>query len=196
VKTPQQLVDLYYKSVGRNAVLLINMPPNRKGLISKPDIRSLTTFHSIIKETFAHNLAKDAVVFSSSKYKKSPQFDGQNIVDDQPQDSFWAAGANDEKPVLIIQLKKFETFDRIELQEPIKYGQRIGSFVIQAMVNSKWRDIAQGSTIGYKRLLRIQSVTTNQLRIRFLSYNNIPALSNFGLFKASKREKMTEHSKQ
>ncbi|HKJ47365.1 MAG TPA: alpha-L-fucosidase [Balneolales bacterium] len=188
VKTPQQLVDLYYKSVGRNAVLLINMPPNRKGLISKADIKSITTFHSIIKETFAHNLAKDAVVFGSSKYRKSPRFDGQNIVDGKPQNSFWAAAANDEKPMLVIQLKKFETFDRIELQEPIKYGQRIGAFVVQALINSKWRDIAQGTTIGYKRLFRIHSVTTNELRIRFLSFNNIPALSNFGIFKASIKE--------
>jgi alpha-L-fucosidase len=195
VKTPQQLVDLYYKSVGRNAVLLLNLPPNRHGLISSQDIKSLKAFHSIIQETFAHNLANGAIAFSSSKYNKSRQYDGQNILDHQPQKSFWAANPKDRKPMLTIQLKKFKSFNRIELQEPIKYGQRIGAFVVQAMINSKWRDIAQGTTIGYKRLIRINSVTTNLVRIRFLSYNNTPALSNFGLFKASKREKMPEHSK-
>lgn len=188
VKTPQKLVDLYYKSVGRNGVLLINLPPNRKGLISKPDIKSIETFHSIIKETFAHNLAKDATVQSSSEYKNSREFSGQNILDDKPQNSFWAANASDNKPELTIKLKTTETFDRIELQEPIKYGQRIGAFAVQAFLKGRWQDIAQGTTIGYKRLLRIQPVSTRVVRIRFLSYNNIPALSNFGLFKASSRE--------
>lgn len=184
------MVDLYYKSVGRNAVLLINLPPNRKGLISKEDVKSIETFHSIIKETFAHNLAKNAAVLSSSTYKRSSQFAGKNIIDNKPQSSFWAAGANDVKPMLTLQLQNFETFNRIELQEPIKYGQRIGAFVIQALVKGHWQNIAQGTTIGYKRLLRIPTVTTNKVRIRFLSFNNIPALSNFGLFKASKREEL------
>jgi len=192
VKSPQKLVDIYYKSVGRNGVFLINLPPNKKGLISKPDIKSIEEFHSIIKETFAHNLAKNAIVFSTSKYKNSHQFAGNNIVDNEPQKSFWAASPSDHKPMLTIQLSKFQTFDRIELQEPIKYGQRIGAFAVQAFLNGRWQDIANGTTIGYKRLLRIHPVTTNQIRILFLSYNNTPALSNFGLFKASKRETISK----
>jgi len=190
VRTPQNLVDLYYKSVGRNGVLLLNFPPNKQGLISKPDIKSLKEFHAILNETFAHNLAMNGKVEVSSEYNNSDQFSGRYILDGEPQDSFWAADPSDSNPMLTINLDKPATFDRIMLQEPIKYGQRIGAFAIQAFMDGRWQDIAGGTTIGYKRLLRIKTVTASKIRIIFLSYNNTPALSNFGLFKASPLEVM------
>ncbi len=188
VKSPQELVDLYYKSVGRNGVLLLNLPPNKEGLISAPDIKSVKEFHAILEATFAHNLAQTGNVKPSSIYRNSNQFAGERILDKKPEDTFWAADPSDNKPSLTIDMPKPVTFDRIMLQEPIKYGQRIAAFAVQAFMDGRWQDIAGGTTIGYKRLLRIKPVTASQVRIIFLSYNNTPALSNFGLYKASPLE--------
>jgi len=188
VKSPQELVDLYYKSVGRNGVLLLNLPPNKEGLISAPDIKSVKEFHAILQATFAHNLAQTGNVKPSSIYRNSNQFAGERILDKKPEDTFWAADPSDNKPVLTIDMPKPVTFDRIMLQEPIKYGQRIAAFAVQAFMDGRWQDIAGGTTIGYKRLLRIKPVTASQVRIIFLSYNNTPALSNFGLYEASPLE--------
>lgn len=195
VKSPQQLVDIYYKSVGRNGVMLLNLPPNKQGLISKPDSESVVRFHKILEQTFAHNLAKGSTVAASSVYKNNARFNGTNILDNKPLDTFWAASSKDEHPILTVHLTKTVTFDRIMLQEPIKYGQRIGGFAVQGYISGRWQDIADGTTIGYKRLLRIHPVHTDRVRIIFLSYNNTPALSNFGLFKASPEESMVKISR-
>ena len=74
------------------------------------------------------------------------------------------------------------------IQEPVRFGQRISGFTIEAFSDSKWETIASGTTIGYKRLLRIKTVTASKVRLVINGANNIPAISNFGLFKASSRE--------
>jgi alpha-L-fucosidase len=76
-------------------------------------------------------------------------------------------------------------FDRILLQEPIRLGQRICSFDIQVLRPGGWQTIASGTSIGYKRLLRITPIAGSKLRINIRDANNTPALSNFGLYKAS-----------
>jgi alpha-L-fucosidase len=74
------------------------------------------------------------------------------------------------------------------LQEPIHLGQRIAEFVIEARIGGEWESIARGTTIGYKRLLRIPMVAADRVRIVIQRANNVPALSNFGLFRASVSE--------
>lgn len=187
VKTPQQLVDLYYQSVGRNGTFLLNLPPDRRGLIHENDVESLKEFKSILDETFRVNLAAGAHTRSSSQWAKHRKFSAANLTDADLQ-SYWAAKAGDAQPVLTINLGKPTTFDRIMLQEPIRLGQRIGKFTVEARIGKKWQTIAEGSTIGHKRLIRVEPVTTGKLRVKIQQANNTPALSNFGLFKASSRE--------
>lgn len=187
VKTPQQLVDLYYKSVGRNSVLLLNMPPDTNGLIPEHDAEVLRTFRSILQETFRHNLATGAVVTATSQYKHHPNFAPSHVADGKDT-TFWAAADNTGKPEIELTLPTASAFDRILLQEPIWLGQRISAFEVDAMVNGTWNTIARGTTIGYKRLLRIPPTTSEKIRIRILASNNIPALSEIGLYKASPEE--------
>jgi alpha-L-fucosidase len=187
VKTPQQLVDLYYQSVGRNGTFLLNLPPDRRGLIHENDVASLKEFRSILDETFHVNFALDAKVRAYSQWAKQPKFSAANLTDDDPQ-SYWAAKKGDDEPTLTIDLKRPVTFDRIMLQEPIWLGQRVAKFTIEVRIGKQWQQIADGTTIGNKRLLRIAPTTASKVRIKILQANNIPALSNFGLFKASSRE--------
>jgi alpha-L-fucosidase len=181
VKSPQQLVDIFYKSVGRNAILLLNLPPDRRGLIHETDVQHLQTFRSILNETFQNNLVKGAKISVNSGSE------AHRILNDDPTD-FWIANAKARTAEVVLTFNNPITFDRISLQEPIRYGQRTGKFNIRGEINGTWQDLAQGTTIGYKRLLRIAPVTVSKLKIQILEANNTPALSNVGLYKASPRE--------
>ena len=195
VKSPQQLIDIYYKSVGRNGVLLLNLPPDKRGLIHENDVANLKAFRQILDETFATNLARNASVSASSYRSNNEKFSADHIADDD-QDSYWAAADDDQSVELIIELPDAVTFDRIMLQEPIAYGQRISRFhILVENEEQEWLVVAEETTIGYKRLLRIDPVTTSRVKIRLLEANNTPAISNFGLFLSSKGESNTGDDK-
>ncbi|MCK4772432.1 MAG: alpha-L-fucosidase [Candidatus Latescibacteria bacterium] len=185
VKSPQELLNVYYRSVGRNGVLLLNIPPDQRGLFHERDVEVLREFRRILDETFAENLAASKPVVADTQWRRHPKFAPSNLVDDDL-DSYWAAGENARGANLEIDLGDAVFFDRIMLQEPIRFGQRISEFEIQARVNGEWISIVHGTTIGYKRLLRIPEIEADRIRILILESNNVPALSNFGLFRASK----------
>jgi alpha-L-fucosidase len=187
VKTPAQLVDLYYKSVGRNAIFLLNIPPNRDGLFESNDVASLKEFKSILDETFATNLASNAIVKVSNVRMKAADFAGKNITDNNSQ-TFWAVDDDQTSAFFEVTLPSVQTFDRLLLQEPIRYGQRISKFEVQAWVGQQWRTISTGSTIGYKRLLRFDAVKSNKIKVLITEFNHAPAISNFAVYKASSKE--------
>lgn len=187
VKSPQQLVDIYYKSVGRNGTLLLNIPPTPEGLFHPTDIAHLKAFREIIDETFARDLAAGAEVSADGVRAKHPRFSPQNLTDGDPQ-SYWAAPDEATTATLEIALGEATRFDRIVLQEPIRFGQRIARFAVDAEVDGGWQEIASATTIGYKRILRIPPVTSAKVRIRLLESLYPPALSTLSLYKASKKE--------
>lgn len=187
VKSPQQLVDIFYKSVGRNGTLLLNLPPDRRGLIHENDVAALKEFRSILDETFAENLALGATATADNQRLDHPYFSPQNLLDGDNA-TYWATDDGLTSASLEIDLGKSVTFDRVMLQEPIRFGQRISSFRVEVEQNSEWQEIAQGTTIGFKRLLRIPEVEAQKLRIVIEEALDVPALSSFGLFKASQRE--------
>jgi alpha-L-fucosidase len=187
VKTPQELVDIYYKSVGRNGVLLLNIPPDRRGLFHDQDNKVLKKFKEILDETFEVNLAKRKKVKSSNYRLNHEKFSPANILDDD-NSTYWATDDNILEATLEIDLEAEVLFDRIMIQEPIRFGQRISEFTVECYVEKEWITIARGTTIGYKRLLRVQPIKTRKVRLIITKSNNIPAISNFGLYKASKEE--------
>ncbi|MCE1197627.1 MAG: alpha-L-fucosidase [Marinilabiliales bacterium] len=181
VKTPAQLVDLYYKSVGRNAVFLLNIPPNRDGLFADKDVANLKKFRQILDNTFKNNLIAGAKVTASSSAAGS---DPSRVTDHRP-DTYWKAGSADQPVSLEIPLDATKKFDRILLQEPVSEGQHIASFDIQILRAKGWQTIAAGTSIGYKRLLRITPITGSRLRLNIRQSREAPALSEIGLFKAA-----------
>jgi len=191
VKTPQELLEVYYRSVGRNCVLLLNIPPDGRGLFHENDVAALRDFRRILDETFAVNLAAHKPVVADNHRHGDDHFSPSNIVDDDL-DSYWAADDGFRRATLEIDLGEATLFDRVMLQEPIRFGQRISAFAVEARVGGEWIPVAAATTIGYKRLLRIDPVEADRVRIVIEETNNVPALSNVGLFRAAEGEASSE----
>jgi alpha-L-fucosidase len=187
VKSPQELLEVYYRSVGRNCVLLLNIPPDKRGLFHENDVEVLREFSRILNETFAVNLATAKEVTADNHRHLHPKFAPGNLTDNDT-DSYWATDDGVLEATLEVDLGRSIYFDRIMLQEPIRFGQRISEFAIDVRVDGEWIEISSGTTIGYKRLLRIVGVEADRVRIRIERANNAPALSHLGLFRASLRE--------
>jgi alpha-L-fucosidase len=169
VKTPQQLIDIYFSSVGRNGVLLLNVPPNKDGLISYNDVVNLTEMKRGLDETFKINFAANALTKSTTmKTNKS---------------SYWTTANKQDTASIIFNLQKLETFNVAMLQEEIRVGQRIEKFYLESWDGSKWNRFCEGTTVGYKRLLRFEQVKTDRVRLVIEKSRMNPTISNFGLFK-------------
>ncbi len=191
VKTPQQLVDIYYKSVGRNALLLLNLPPDQRGIIHEIDVAALSTFKQIIDETFANNLALGAEANANNYRMKHKKFGPQHVLDEDL-NTYWATDDAVFPATLNLKLPKAVSFDRILLQEPIHLGQRVSEFRLEIKGSQGWETVFQGTTIGYKRILRIKPVHSDQIRLSITQANNTVALANFGLYLSSNRESIVK----
>lgn len=170
VKTGKQLVDLYYQSVGRNSLLLLNIPPNKKGLFNAEDTKQLYAFRAILNETFKTNLGN--------------QINDSKLTDHQLQ-TYTVVKPGQQ---LDINLGNAVTFDRTLLQENITNGQRNEEILLEYQQGNAWKKLAQTTTIGYKRLLRHDPVTTSRLRITVLKAKLPVQLAELGLYKASAKE--------
>jgi len=180
LKSLEHLVDIYYKSVGRNSVLLLNVPPNDRGLISKPDIRRLREFRDAIDRTFAVNLAqgKPAVAKNAAE-----GFPGSNAVDGN-RETYWATEEGVTSSCLEVDLGAPTTFNVAMVQEYIPLGQRVERYKIEAWWGPRWKEIARGTTIGHKKLDRFPDVTAQKVRLAIISSQESPLIRSFGLFRA------------
>jgi alpha-L-fucosidase len=157
VRSPSGLMDLYFTSVGRNSVLLLNIPPNRQGLISDADIRSLRGWRRRMDSTFGVDLAVGAFRRDSGMTTE---------IDFRGEGGGYAP-----------------TFDVLLLQEDIRQGQRVEQFVFEVEDHGDWVQVASGTTIGYKRLLRFPPVTARRVRLRILSSRSGALIAKIGLYK-------------
>jgi alpha-L-fucosidase len=183
VKTPQQLMDLYYKSVGRGANLDLGISPNREGLLDEVDQRALAGFGKILKTTFAVNLANGAKFEASNiRGNNKPKY-GPQLLTDSDRYSYWATDDEVTSAELIVNLKGSKTFNIIRLRENIKLGQRIEGVSVDTMKDGRWVELVKATSIGANRLLRLpKAITTNKLRLTILKSPASIALSDFGLF--------------
>ena len=163
VKTPYRLFDIYCNSVGKNGVLLLNIPPDMRGLINEKDIESLTGFNNILTNTFNVNLLDNALVM---------QFENTSLE-----------GLTENALILEFILPETITFDLLQLQEDIKVGQRIESFKLEYKEEDTWKEITRGTTVGYKRILRFDSVSARHVRLTIETSRLNPTLSKIGLYK-------------
>lgn len=182
VKTLDHLLDIYYKSIGRNSVLLLNLPPDTRGLIHENDVERLIEFRNAIDETYAHDLSDGASARASEVRGNDDTFAASRVLDDDPH-TYWAVDDGQEQGVLEITLPQARTFDVVLLQEPIELGQRVAEFHVEAKIDGEWEKIAEGTTIGYKRLLRIEPVTASAIRVSITKSRGCPLIHTVGLFK-------------
>lgn len=164
VKTPEQLVDLYYRNVGHNGTFLLNFPVDREGRIHKTDSINAVTFHQIIQKELANDLLKGLKATVSNSRKG---YSAKALTDDN-YDSYWATEEGVTSATIEYQLGKEEKINRMMLQEYIPLGQRVKSFTVEYLSDGQWLQIQpneETTTIGYKRLLRFPTIQTRQLRI-------------------------------
>ena len=184
VKTPYQLLDLYYQSVGRGADLDLGIAPDRRGLISTNDVNALKAFGDLLKQTFTFNLAKGAKFTASNIRGNNKLKYGPARLVDNDRYTYWATNDNVTTPQLIVDLGTQKTFNVIRLRENIKLGQRISSFTVDAWQNGTWKQVGSGTSIGANRLIRLQqNVVTSKVRLSVTGSGAVIALGDFGLFK-------------
>jgi alpha-L-fucosidase len=181
VKTGADLVDLYYRSVGRNGNMLLNLAPDTRGLIPDDQIASLEIMARVKNQTFAHDLSAGATITADSS---APSHLPGNALD-KNLDTWWEAAPGQLHPTLTLTLPSPRTFDVLMLQEAMDHrGQRIESFTVDAWEGAAWKPVDRQTTIGHKRLLRWDTpVTTDRIRIHIQEARLEPALAEIGLFK-------------
>ena len=181
MKTPEQLVDIFYKSVGRNATFLLNFPVDREGRVNAIDSANAVRFRQIIDAEFKTNLLRKAKVTASSERGKS--FSAKKLNDGK-WDTYWATPDGIDTGSVTFTFTKPTKVNRLLLQEYIPLGQRVKSFVVEVLVDGEWSQIDPGEpfgNIGYKRILRFPTVEAKAIRVGInesrgpLCINNIEA---------------------
>jgi len=159
VKSLAHLLDIYHRSVGRNSLLLLNVPPDSRGLLHEQDVARLRELRAAIDATYATDLTR---VLSGEG------------------DSGW--NAPEEQAMLELELGADRTFDRLLLQEDIEQGQRVEGFVLEAWHDGGWKPVVRGGCIGYKRLERFGRVTASRVRLCVEQSRGPARLKRLGLF--------------
>jgi len=181
-KTPAQLLDIYYNSVGRSASLDLGIAPMPSGELHPDDIKSLREFGNILKQTFSLNLATGAKIKASNVRGKNAKYAPDNLVDEDRY-SYYATDDSVTNADLVFELKNKSRFNVIRLRENIKLGQRIEAVTVDAWIDNSWKQIGQATSIGGNRLIRLNKYfESDKVRLRILKSPVCIALSDFGLF--------------
>lgn len=181
VKTLPELLEIYYQSIGQNSSLLINFPVDTRGLIPDSDVEVIHELAAKVKEDFELNLATGAKVSASSN--RGAGYAG-NLLLDGNYSSYWAAAAGQTSATVEIDFGKEVAFNRVKIQEYVNLGQRVSAFTIEKEVEGKWLPLAQGTTIGYTRILRIPDTQAQKIRINFLEAKGEPLIAELGVYAA------------
>ncbi|MCK4998141.1 MAG: discoidin domain-containing protein, partial [Anaerohalosphaera sp.] len=183
VKSLEHLLDIYYGSTGGNSVLLLNAPPDRRGLLHANDVKRLKELGDVLRGTFRENLASGAKAKASAVLNDDKTFSAANTVDGSEQ-TCWTPGQIMPVANIEYDLGTPQTFNRAMIQEHIKLSQRIESFTLEALVDGKWKQIAASTTVGFKRLLRFPDITAQKVRLQITQSRLSPMISEFGLYHA------------
>ena len=181
VRSPENLMELYYSSVGRNSNLLLNVPPDRRGLLHEKDIKSLLGFRELLKKEFETDLAKGKEVVATSFRGKG--YEASNVNDRNPE-TYWTTNDLQTAGDIIINLGSEMEVNRILLQEYIKLGQRVQEFKVSAISNGDWKPLIDGTTIGYKVIRKFSVIKTSKIKITISKSKACPVISNVELYRS------------
>jgi alpha-L-fucosidase len=179
VKTPQKLFDIYLSSVGRGSVLLLNVPPDQRGLFHERDIKSLYGFRNLLQRELGRNRALNASASASNV--RGNAFAASNVTDNN-NDTYWATNDEVTAGFLEINLGKVQTVKYILLQEYIQLGQRVKAFDVEVWTDDAWHKVASATTIGYKRILKLTPVQTGRVRVNITASKACPVISNVAIY--------------
>lgn len=181
VRTPENLMKLYLESVGRGSNLLLNFPPDRRGLVHENDIQSLMKWKKELDRTFAVNHAAGKKASADTYRGKSKTYAANNVTDGN-KETYWTTDDGVNNGVLEIDLGNNRQVNFILLQEYIKLGQRVKSFTVDIWKDNSWKQAANETTVGYKRIVRIDPVETRKIRINIIDSKACPLISNVEIY--------------
>jgi alpha-L-fucosidase len=183
VKTPEQLLKIYYESVGRGANLLLNLPPDRRGLIHENDVASLREFRRRVDAIFKTDLARGAKA-TATNHRGSQRSYAPGLLTDGKPGTCWATDDGVTTASATLEFKQPVRFDHVVLQEYLGLGQRVTAWSVEAEVDGRWQAIGDGATIAHKRILRCAPVTASRIRLNILQARGCPMISSFGIYLA------------
>ena len=188
-KTMEELSDMYFNSVGHNATLLLNVPPNNQGTVDEAILKRVEEFGKNIKESFDENLAKaeGASVKVSSVRGNAQTYKPGNMIDEND-DTYWTTDDGTKSGEILIDLGKETKFDVVSIEEAIQNGQRINNYKIEYRNGDSgaWTLLEEGKTIGAKRLCRTSETTARQIKITVgTTDGKVPMISEVGVYKTT-----------
>jgi alpha-L-fucosidase len=181
VKSPEKLFDIYLTSVGRGSTLLLNVPPDRRGLIHEKDVAALQGWRKMLNEEFKTNYAAQAETKATNVRGESEAYTGNNVVDGK-KETYWSTNDDVKSASIEINFKEAKPVKYVVLQEFIQLGQRVKSFSVEAHVNNEWKKISEGTTIGYKRILKFDPVETTSVRVNITDSKACLVISNVEIY--------------
>ena len=184
VRSPDDLMELYFSSVGRNAGLLLNVPPTKSGLLHESDVRSLATFGQRLRSLIATDLAASAQVRAGSAADR--RHPAPSVIDPDI-DTHWVGGSSSRDTWISLSWTTPVTFDTICIQEAIAHGQHIAEHSVQVLDGDRWTALVSGTTIGHKRLHRVPPTRTTRVRLRIDSSLDAPRISRVAVYDSGGR---------
>lgn len=181
VKTLDQLLDIYYASVGLGCNLLLNIPPDRRGLIHENDVARLQELGRVLRETFKTDLARGRAATADCVRGEGTRF-GAQLLTDGDRGTYWAAPDDARQAVLEVDLGQAVELDRVRIQEHLPLGQRVAEFTVEARVDGRWQELGRGLTIGPRRILRTPRVTADRVRVNLTRCLACPTLSSIEVY--------------
>jgi alpha-L-fucosidase len=181
VKSRDHLMEIFFQSVGRNSVLLLNVPPNDRGLLSDPDVEALRAFRREVDRTFAVDLARGRPIVAGSS---APGTSAAAVVDGRAE-TFWSPAGDDRRPWLEVDLGAPVACGVSVLQERIAEGQRVAGYRLEALAENGWTTIVEGTTIGQKKIDRFPEVRAGRMRLSLREWRDTPQIVSLGLFEAT-----------
>lgn len=182
VKSASQLMELYFNSVGRSTNMLLNVPPDPRGIIHENDARALREWTAIMQATFGKNLAQGAKVTASNTRGDDARYAPSNVLANNA-GGYWATDDSSPAPELILSFQEPVTFNVVRLKEHLPLGARIDDFALDFWNGAAWEQFAAASGIGSQRLLPSRYITTDRVRLRITKTSACPAVSEIALFK-------------
>jgi beta-galactosidase len=174
------LLNIYYWSVGRNSMLLLNVAPNKQGKFSEESVARLREFRAALDKIFGTDFALGKSVKASNTRSGDPSFGPDRVVDGD-KETYWATDDGVTSAWLEVDLGSPREFNVVRTEEFIELGQRIAKYKVEAQTDGQWRQIADGATVGYRKLDRFPKVTASKVRLTIEEARGSPTIKSFGV---------------
>lgn len=184
VRSVDNLMQIYYESVGRGANLILNVPPTKEGLIHPTDSATLVAFGKALKREFSHPLKHSAIksLTASNVRGDDKTYDATRLTDGK-RSTYWATDDEVREASVTMMLKSPQPLYALQLSEPIQLGQRIAKFSVEVQTSEgQWQQVATGTTIGPQHIMRLPDMKAQALRVNIESSRACPLMNELVLY--------------